>query len=204
MPVGRLVEDRDNATGVVYFGPTSLETLMLDFGELLPSPIDPELQKFGDDDSSIRERIKTFVDASQHKCPRETPSPPTEPPLVILEGMMVPYFSKINPHFPIWSRGGFDKILESLRQHSTSLEDDWASIVCCNNLILINLTMDSVHSAQQRMVQSGSNGSLSSMGSELIAGFLANTKRAIENIGLLSPRLLNVQALLSSVGSSRP
>lgn len=198
-PVGRLIGDKGNVLGSLYLGPTSLETLMLDIGDLIARHSDSESHDSADVVFSIKNRIHTFVEARLPKPSTRISSPPTEPPLVILEGMIEPYFSKINPDFPIWSRDGFQKIVDSLQQHSSRPEFEWACIVCCNNLILINLTMDSMHSVQQRTSQSGRSGSISSMGSDLIAGFLANAKRAIENLGPLSPSLVNVQALLSLV-----
>jgi hypothetical protein len=202
--MGRLVEGRGDVPETVYFGPTSLETLMLNFGDSISSRADSNTQGSRDTSLFIHDRINALVDAKHHIHLSGATSPPIEPPLAILEGMIEPYFSNINPNFPIWSRDGFQKIVTSLRQHSTCPEVHWASIVCCNNLILINLTTDSVHSVQRKMAQSGSSENVPSMGSDLIAGFLANSKRAIENLGILSPRLIILQALLSLVRTSAP
>lgn len=198
-PMGRLIEDKENVLGSLYLGPTSLETLMLEMGDYITTFVDSDSRESTDAVGSICDKINTFVEARHQRSSTGTASPPTEPPLVILEGMIEPYFSKINPGFPIWSRDGFQKMVDSLHQHSRGPEFKWASIVCCNNLILINLTMDAMHSIQQRMSQSGQSRNIPSMGSDLVTGFLANSKRAIDNLGPLSPGLINVQALLSLV-----
>jgi hypothetical protein len=175
---------------------------MLDFGDFISNCIDPDVPRLRDARLSIQGRIDSFVNIEHGKIPSRVVLAPTEPPLAILEGMIDGYFSNINPQFPIWSKTTFQKIVTSLREHTTCAEDQWASIVCCNNLILINLTTDAVHSVQRRMAQSGSTESFPSMESDLIARFLANSKRAMENLGLISPRLINLQALLSSVSLS--
>lgn len=198
-PPGRLFEDRDNLIGTLHFGSTSLESLLLGITDSIPNLIDSDAQEVNDA-TVIQNRINSFVGS---RCPKHLSGAalPTEPPLVLLECMLEPYFSVINPHFPIWSRDRFQKMVTSLQQEPKCLEDEWASIVCCNNLILIKLTADSMHFAQRRAAQSGSkeSNSVSTMTFDLIAGFLANSKRAIENLGLLSPRLVNLQALLSLV-----
>lgn len=197
-PAGRLVGDRDGTLGPAYFGPTSLESLMLDFGDSSSNRIDLETQEYRDAGLTVHGRIKSFVNS---KCDRHLSRPAslTEPPLVILECMVQPYFSHVNPHFPIWSRDGFQKMFTSFRQHCMCPGDEWASIVCCNNLILINLTADMIQSVQRKSMQAGASENVPSMTLDLIAGFLCNSKRAIENLGLLSPRLINLQALLSLV-----
>jgi hypothetical protein len=201
-PIGRLVEEKGNVAGTVYFGPTSLEALILDFGDLVSNRIDSDVPRLRNANLSIQGRIDSFVNIQHGTIPSRVVLAPTEPPLAILEGMIDGYFSNINPQFPIWSKSVFQKMVASLREHTTCAEDEWASIVCCNNLILINLTADAVHSVQRRMAQSGSTESFPSMESDLIARFLANSKRAMENLGLISPRLINLQALLSLVSSS--
>ncbi|RMZ82892.1 hypothetical protein DV737_g1956, partial [Chaetothyriales sp. CBS 132003] len=196
-PLGQLVEKKGDVPETVYFGPTSLEAL-LDFEDSISGRITSEIHGYRETDESIHDRINAFINSGHTNYGNSVPSPPTEPPLAILQAMIEPYFANINPHFPMWTKTGFQKIVASLRQHSVSPEIEWASIVCCNNLILMNLTADSMRSVQQKMAQSRSSENVPLVDSDLIAGFLANSKRAIENLGLLSPRLINLQALLSS------
>lgn len=89
----------------------------------------------------------------------------------------------------------------ALRQ-STVPERDLASIICCNNLILMTLTANSVSSRQGRSAKTKHRLQTPSMHSELITGFVRNAERAFRNIDqVVSPRLINVQALLSLVSA---
>jgi len=70
-------------------------------------------------------------------------SPPTTPPFAILDAMIEPYFTTINHHFPIWTKERFTRMATTLRQ-STSSERDLASIICCNNVILMAMSANSL------------------------------------------------------------
>ncbi|KAH9845330.1 putative fungal-specific transcription factor [Teratosphaeria destructans] len=61
----------------------------------------------------------------------------------------------------------------------------------------MTLIADSVHSVRRRWVQPASSENTKPMTLDLIEGFLANARRATENLALLAPRILNLQALLS-------
>ncbi|KAF2770101.1 putative C6 transcription factor [Teratosphaeria nubilosa] len=169
---------------------------MLDFRDSISSRFDLDIPGPENACLSTHDRIDGFVDSKCYQC-FSGPGPLTKPPLFILECMMEPYFSNINPHFPIWNREDFQRIVNSFRQHHASTEVGWASIVCCNNLILMTLMADSVHSVRRRWVQPASSENMTPMTLDLIEGFLANARRATENLGLLSPRVINLQALLS-------
>ncbi|KAG5926951.1 hypothetical protein E4U42_002770 [Claviceps africana] len=196
-PLGRLVEDRSRISETRYFGPTSLNYLMLEFGDLISHQVSLDFQAWGDTGVLIQDRINAFVGCSKSKLRTGVISPPTGPPLAILDAMTDPYFANVNPSFPIWKKDKFLEMVDSLRHPSNRAESRWASIVCCNNVILLSLNADSVRSVQRKMAQSGMTGNVSSLDSDLIAGFLANSKCAVENLGLVSPCLVNLQALLS-------
>lgn len=124
---------------------------------------------------------------------------PTAPPFAILDAMVELYFGTMNHHFPIWTKEKFTQMTAILRQSSSS-ERDLASIVCCNNLILMAMSAESLSAHQRDSIQSKEARKISSIDSDIIAGFLANAKRAVKNIDqLVSPSLINVQALLSLV-----
>ncbi|GIK04030.1 hypothetical protein Aspvir_008105 [Aspergillus viridinutans] len=124
-------------------------------------------------------------------------SPPAMPPFAILDAMIEPYFTTTNDHFPIWTKKRFARLATTLRQSAPS-ERDLASIVCCNNLILLAMSADSLGSHQRESMMSKQTRKTSSIDFDLIAGFLTNAKRAVSNIDqLVSPYLINVQALLS-------
>lgn len=124
---------------------------------------------------------------------------PTMPPHSVLEAMIEPYFATINPYFPIWTKERFVRFAIA-SQHSEDPEQDRAYVMCANNLILITLTATSLRSRSVQQARSSHRSLSSSVDIDLTRTFLTNAKRAIKNIELLlSPRLINVQALLSLV-----
>lgn len=157
-----------------------------------------------------RHTVKECVMQAQRKIDllvgqgQETPiigekSPPAMPPFAILDAMIEPYFTTTNDHFPIWTKKRFTQMATTLRQ-ATPSERDLASIVCCNNLIIMAMSADSLGSHQRESMISKQSHKTSSIDFDLIAGFLTNAKRAVSNIDqLVSPHLINVQALLSLV-----
>jgi hypothetical protein len=156
-----------------------------------------------------RHTVKECVMQAQRKIDllvgqgEETPigekSPPAMPPFAILDAMIEPYFTTTNDHFPIWTKKRFTQMATTLRQ-ATPSERDLASIVCCNNLIIMAMSADSLGSHQRESMMSKQTHKTSPIDFDLIAGFLTNAKRAVSNIDqLVSPHLINVQALLSLV-----
>ncbi|KID84202.1 Transcription factor, fungi [Metarhizium guizhouense ARSEF 977] len=122
---------------------------------------------------------------------------PTAPPSAILNAMIEPYFAAVNPHFPIWTKQQIQEMAATLEQ-STSPERDAATMICCNNLILMTLTANSLRSRWGKPLQTKHRRRHLSVDSDITAGFLMNAKRAIKHVELLlSPCLVNVQALLS-------
>lgn len=126
---------------------------------------------------------------------------PTAPPISILKAMVEPYFSTINTHFPIWTKESFMGIVAAL-QETESSDQDLGRIVCSNNVILMTLAANLLQPPPHpdKSNRSKSTRGASSIDLDLTKGFLANARRAIEHADvLLSPRLINVQALLSLV-----
>jgi hypothetical protein len=151
--------------------------------------------------SQGQQKIDILVKQGEEECAKD-PLPPTTPPLAILNAMIEPYFASVNPHFPIWQKEEFICMVTMLRQ-SPSSERDLASVICCNNLIIMAMSADSLCSNRGESMQNRQGTKVSSMNFDLIAGFLTNAERAIQNIDqLVSPRLINVQALLSLVRSN--
>lgn len=145
-----------------------------------------------------QQKIDLLVSQGEDKYTGEI-SLPTEPPFAILDAMIETYFGSMNQYFPIWTKNRFRQMATRLRESSSS-ERDLASIICCNNLILIAMSAESLCAHQRDHYQSKGARRTSSIDTDIIAGFLANAKRAIRNVDqLVSPRLLNVQALLSLV-----
>ncbi|KAG5979867.1 hypothetical protein E4U55_004669 [Claviceps digitariae] len=195
-PLGRLVEVQGSIPGTRYFGPTSLDCLMLEFGDFITQHISLDTHEWRVAGALLHERIHSFAGCTERKLLNDTVSRPTRPPLAILDALIDPYFANINPSFPIWNKDEFRKMVDILR-HSTCPDFQWASIVCCNNLILLTLNADSLCSVQQKMAHSGVSENASSLDCDLVAGFLANAKCAVENLGVVLPCLINLQALLS-------
>ncbi|KAF4760086.1 hypothetical protein HAV15_005618 [Penicillium sp. str.  len=143
-----------------------------------------------------QQKIDLLVAQGEDKYMGEM-SLPTEPPFAILDVMIETYIGSMNQYFPIWTKNGFKQMATRLRESSSS-ERDMASIICYNNLILIAMSAESLCAHQRDHDQSKGARRTSSIDTDIIAGFLANAKRAIRNIDqLVSPRLLNIQALLS-------
>lgn len=171
---------------------------MLKIKDDMTDGCDSESHTFKECISQAQLKIDLLVKQGEGECAKDT-LPPTTPPFAILDAMIEPYFSSINPHFPIWTKEKFIDMATTLRQ-SPSSERDFASIICCNNLILMAMSADSLCSNRGESTQNRQGTKVSSMEFDMIAGFRANAKRAIQNIDqLLLPRLINVQALLSLV-----
>ncbi|KAJ9365713.1 transcriptional regulator family: Fungal Specific TF [Paecilomyces variotii] len=193
-PPGRFLLGHNNDER--YFGSTSLESLMLKIKDDMTDGCDSESHTFKECISQAQWKIDLLVKQEEGECAKDI-LPPTTPPFAILDAMIEPYFSSINPHFPIWTKEKFIDMATTLRQ-SPSSERDFASIICCNNLILMAMSADSLCSNRGESTQNRQGTKVSSMEFDMIAGFRANAKRAIQNIDqLLLPRLINVQALLS-------
>lgn len=197
-PLGRFLTDHNNGYSERYFGPTSLDSLILDIKDVITERLASETPTLRESALLAQGKIDCLVGRGEEELMKDG-SPPTAPPSVILDAMIEPYFATINHHFPIWTKERFKRMATDLRQ-STSPERDLASIICCNNLILTTLTANSLCSRRGKPVQNKHQRNTSSMDSHVITGFLRNAERALENMDkLVSPRLINVQALLSLV-----
>lgn len=197
---GRFLVSKGDASRATYFGPTSLEAGMLDFKDFVNDRQADDTGGTSRISASIEKSIDDFVKSGQCESIRSDPSsPPTGPPFSILDAMIESYFATINPRFPIWCKYSFTRMVSSF-QNSLAPEQEWASIVCCNNLILMTLTANAMRRTQQRSAPAANNTSNSSMDFDIITGFLTNAKRAVRNVDLLlAPSLNHVQALLSLV-----
>ncbi|KAE8131094.1 putative fungal-specific transcription factor [Aspergillus pseudotamarii] len=193
-PRGRFLLDQKSDERC--FGPTALESLMLNIkDELLESP-DMDRGTVKECVLQAQRKIDLLVGQGE-EMPLGEKSPPTTPPFAILDAMIEPYFTTVNEHFPIWTKKGFMQMATTLRQ-STPAQRDLASIICCNNLILMAMSADSLSSHQRESMQPKPTRKSSSIDFDLIAGFLTNAKHAVNNLDqLVSPHLINVQALLS-------
>lgn len=199
-PLGRFATNPKSGRSERYFGPTSLASLTLDIKDIIAERFEAEPYRLSEHAQEAQNKINLLIAQGERALPNDGP-PPMPPPFAILDAMIEPYFAIHNQHFPIWRKEKFIEIANDLR-HSASPEREHASIVCCNNLIFITLTANSLRSCRGRPTQSNYTCKRSSIDSDIIAGFLANAKRAIEHIELLlSPCLLNLQALLSLVCS---
>lgn len=200
-PQGTFLKIPSQGLGEKLFGPTSLESLMLNFKDTLADGLDPETP-------ALKECTElALCDVSLPMNQREElptdDSLPTAPPSAILNAMIEPYFATVNPHFPIWTKQQIQEMAATLEQ-STSPERDAATMICCNNLILMTLTANSLHSRWGKPLQTKHRRRHLSIDSDITAGFLMNAKRAIKHAELLlSPCLVNVQALLSLVSRSQ-
>ncbi|KAH0592688.1 hypothetical protein MHUMG1_09511 [Metarhizium humberi] len=194
-PQGTFLTLPSQGLGEKLFGPTSLESLMLTFKDTLADGLDPEMPALKE--CSDLALCDVSLPLNQREDLPTDESLPTAPPSAILNAMIEPYFATVNPHFPIWTKQQVEEMAATLEQ-STSPERDAATMICCNNLILMTLTANSLRSRWGKPLQSKHRRRHLSIDSDITAGFLMNAKRAIKHVELLlSPCLVNVQALLS-------
>ncbi|KAI1379652.1 hypothetical protein F4677DRAFT_453142 [Hypoxylon crocopeplum] len=199
-PLGHFLRGHNVETSERYFEPTSLESLLYDMKDVVLKPLidsRPENQSLRECGLLAQRKFDLLVTREEETV--RNGILPSAPPISILKAMIEPYFTSVNPHFPIWTKESFTQITAAL-QESDSSDQDLGQVVCSNNLILMTLAANLLHpppkSSKSR--QSKSPHKSSSIDLDLIKGFLANAKRAIEHVDLLlSPRLINVQALLS-------
>ncbi|OTA56525.1 hypothetical protein K449DRAFT_375707 [Hypoxylon sp. EC38] len=199
-PLGHYTRGHNVEASERYFDPTSLESLSYSMRDLILGPHtdnDASNQSVRDYALLAQKKLDHLVSREEESIRNEIL--PTEPPISILRAMVEPYFANINPHFPIWTKDSFMRIVAALQEQDVSGQD-LARIVCSNNLILMTLAANLSHPLPHlnKPRRSKSVHRSSSIDLDLTKGFLANAKRAIEHAELLlSPRLINVQALLS-------
>lgn len=198
-PLGHFLNGQNGETGERYFEPTSTASLLYDMRDLVLEPLinsEPENEGLRECALLARKRFDLLV--SREEVVSRGGTLPTAPPISILKAMVEPYFATINPQFPIWTKASFNRITTALEEIDSSGQD-LGLVVCSNNLILMTLAATMLrapsHPSKPRSARNSSSIDL-----DLIKGFLANARRAIEHAELLlSPRLVNVQALLSLV-----
>ncbi len=199
-PLGYFLVDHNARIGERYFGPTSLEALMHKMENQVIEP----LSETGSENQILSEcallphhKLDLLIDWDDELI--EDGSAPTAPPFSVLEAVIKPYFTTINPYFPIWTQESFTR-LATASQESGYPDQDRTYIICSNNVILMTLGANSLRYRPAKEVPSRHIRKPSSMDVDLITSFLTNAKRAIENIVLLlSPRLTCVQTLVSLV-----
>ena len=120
-------------------------------------------------------------------------TPLSLPPRFLLETILDPFLKELNPILPIFARSS---LLEAIKvqydpRQQQQLDPAWA--ICFNNLILRILTTKA-----SRSVESPAR---NTMDDRLRTHLLLNAQRCYSDLGgLLKPRIVNVQALLSMVG----
>ncbi|KAI8288254.1 hypothetical protein K4K60_011302 [Colletotrichum sp. SAR11_57] len=125
------------------------------------------------------------------------------PPMLIVEALIEPYFESINSHLPIFTREGFRRLMDASRAEANPAYNRPFAI-CANNMVLLTLSAKALHSQAKSTSPSNLEPITESIDVELIQSFIGNANRAMVQVEqLLSPRLVNVQALLSLVGIAR-
>jgi len=185
-----------------HLGQTCLAALMHDMNKNVLSPLcvtEAEILRTSGSYATASEKINHLMNIKEHSDLIQDGSPPTSPPLLMLEAVMDPYFDNINPSFPIWTKEEF-RLLVKTSQESEHVVEDRAYIVSCNNLILLTLGPRSLQSCAMNNFASDPRRKADSIDLDIVKSLVTNAKRSITNIELLlSPRLLNLQALLSLV-----
>ncbi|KAF5575848.1 fungal specific transcription factor [Fusarium pseudocircinatum] len=177
-----------------YVGSTSLDSLInnLTHSILVPSCQAPCQQIATRNELIVaKERLFQIVSEAELLPPLRNSSPPTTPPLGILQPMIDQYFDNINRHMPIWSRDRFQDFIADTQLASTD-QPHAARVIFCNSLAILILTAKLASSS----TNSGPN--WSSIDLELVKYFLSNATWAVHNLHeLMTHRLSNIQALLS-------
>ncbi|EAW13630.1 Zn(II)2Cys6 transcription factor domain-containing protein [Aspergillus clavatus NRRL 1] len=102
-PLGRFLLDHGNDQR--YFGPTSLEALMLTIKDELSDSTETERESTRECVLQAQHKINILVSqADESKTCLADRSLPTTPPFAILDAMIEPYFTTTNHHFPIWTK----------------------------------------------------------------------------------------------------
>ena len=199
-PPSRSLASLKSGPSEKYAGATSLAWLMLDIKDNIAERSETEPHRLGEHIWEVRNIIDLLIAQGERALPSDR-SLPMPPPFAILDAMIEPYFATYNQHFPLWQKEKFIEVADDLRR-SPSPERDLAAIICCNNLVLLALGANSLRSSRGRPTQSNYPYQRSSIDFDIIAGFLTNAKQAIKRTHLLlTPSLLNLQALLSLVSS---
>ncbi|RYO74616.1 hypothetical protein DL764_010769 [Monosporascus ibericus] len=194
-PCRRYVQAGDNCEA--YVGPTSLHCIILDLKENVLDPICVNRSRVQQAAISAQDSLDKLLESANDSESDDDDSPLAMPPMAILEAMMEPYFSLVNPNMPIWTQNAFRKLVDDFQTFGNVVKDR-ACAVCCNNMILLTLAAKSLRDEAKRRAQSTSKQRPASMDLDLIRPFLANAKRAVNKIEqLLTPSLVNLQAFLS-------
>ncbi|KAF5554276.1 fungal specific transcription factor factor [Fusarium mexicanum] len=177
-----------------YFGSTSLDSLInnLTHSILVPSSQTPCQHIATRNELMVaKHRLFQIVSEAEFLPSPKNSSPPTTPPLGILQPMVDEYFDNINRHMPIWSRDRFQDFIADM-QLSSGDQPHAAHGIFCNSLAILILTAKLASSSRN------SGSSWSSIDLELVKYFLSNATWAVHNLHeLMTQRLSNIQALLS-------
>lgn len=155
--------------------------------------------------TAVHDQLDMLLDAEYQDKPCYNDSLIEVPPVTILEAIRAPYFEFLYPDMPLWTRQGFDRLVEVCHASTGNEAVDRAGIVCANNVALLTLTANSLRLMSKqyrkpRPLTPIEKQGLSSMELNLLTTFLVNAKHALSRIEqLLWPSLANVQAFLSLV-----
>ncbi|KAF3808562.1 hypothetical protein GCG54_00006428 [Colletotrichum gloeosporioides] len=176
-------------------GPSSLLSLIHNIDELTI----PEPEGAGTNAAAAREMIKELGYSTGQPLYSSThdASAIKAPPMLIVEALIEPYFESINSHLPIFTREGFRRLMDASRAEANPACNRPFAI-CANNMVLLTLSAKALHSQAKSTSPSNLEPITESIDVELIQSFISNANRAMVQVEqLLSPRLVNVQALLS-------
>ncbi|KAL9084072.1 MAG: hypothetical protein Q9159_005426 [Coniocarpon cinnabarinum] len=183
-------------------GPVTLQSLAQDAQKLCPD-LCLENDELGGRVETIaaRDTLKAIVDASDDFLDGMTEDVAPEMPILdLVHSMTQSFHNYISPSMPLWTRNGFTRMMN--RATSRAGPPNHATVVCANNLVLVTLSAKcmSQQSERQQHHRRSPVAELPQSPMELmfLKTLLQNARRALNRIEqLLSPSLLNIQALLS-------
>lgn len=188
-----------------YLGPMVLASLIVDVKEFLLDSLSKT------EDVGVKyaitiahENLDELASTGPNDEAAQPYSVPEMPPLSMLEAMAQPYIESINPQLPIWTPEAFEKFIDSCQTTDQSNNQDMASIICANSVVLLTLAAKSVKLRSKRPSQGQTadrrQRPSTDLDSNLMRAFILNAKRSLSKVEQLLPATMaNLRALLSLV-----
>ncbi|KAG6037960.1 hypothetical protein E4U41_004622 [Claviceps citrina] len=189
-----------------YVGPTVLGSLILDVREFVLDVLN-ETEHVGVKHAvnAANEHVDQLAMPPSTYMSIQMHSAPEMPPMAMMRAMAQPYIDSINPHLPIWTPVDFANFIEACQAADQNSNQDVASIICANSIVLLTLAAKSVRQRHtkrhtQRATSDQNSRLTTDLDSNLIKAFLLNAKQALDRVDqLFSANMANLRALLSFV-----
>lgn len=194
-----------------YYGSSSLVSLLSEIQSLLEDRVrEDEDCSMGDgvvgSDESLGECLAVMGDIAKSLIvddPLDLSNdglPLALPPKGLLDAFIEPYFNQVNWMLPVFRKDAFcENVRKNYEAGSGKANSAW--ILCFNNVILQTMNVRALgFSSKPEDMESNMHGD--AMEAELLRPFLINSRRGLNKLErFVEPKLINVQELISMVGS---